>query len=410
MNKHYDLMVIGAGPAGLAAAYKASQLGVKKIVLIEREPFLGGILGQCIHAGFGLKEFKKELTGPEYAQIFIDRVRAQNIDIKLDTMALAIDSQRQAVLSSKKEGIYKVEAKAVILGLGCRERTRGAIGIPGTRPAGIYTAGVVQRMINIEGYLPGKKAVVLGSGDIGLIMARRLTLEGCKVEGVFEIMPFSTGLNRNIAQCLEDFDIPLYLNTTVSRIYGRRRLKAVEVSGKGMKSPKTIDCDTLLLSVGLIPENELSRSGGIDIDEASGGPVVDQNFSTSREGFFSCGNSLFVNDLADDVTQDAYTAAQSAVDYIRGGPPKKALWGIKKGKGVLQVVPQKVIKGKDVVFKIRVKEPYQKAQISLRGTNLVRVKKYLSPGELVFFRVKAQDLEKCNLDHMQHLILDIHKK
>ncbi len=410
MNKHYDLMVIGAGPAGLAAAYKASQLGVKKIVLIEREPFLGGILGQCIHAGFGLKEFKKELTGPEYAQIFIDRVRAQNIDIKLDTMALAIDSQRQAVLSSKKEGIYKLGAKAVILGLGCRERTRGAIGIPGTRPAGIYTAGVVQRMINIEGYLPGKKAVVLGSGDIGLIMARRLTLEGCKVEGVFEIMPFSTGLNRNIAQCLEDFHIPLYLNTTVSRIYGNRRLEAVEVSGKGMKSAKTIDCDTLLLSVGLIPENELSRSGGIDIDEASGGPVVDQDFSTSKEGFFSCGNSLFVNDLADDVTQDAYTAAQSAVDYIRGRAPGKDLWSVKKGKGILQVVPQKLIKGKDVVFKIRVKEPYEKAQISLRGTNLARVKKYLSPGELVFFRIKAIDLEKCNLHHAQNLILDIHKK
>ncbi|MGM0366720.1 MAG: NAD(P)/FAD-dependent oxidoreductase [Actinomycetota bacterium] len=407
MKKKHELVIIGAGPAGLAAAYRSSLLGIEDIVLVEREQFLGGILPQCIHAGFGLKEFGKELTGPEYAQIFIDRVRERQIEVKLDTMALSIGRENEVALSSKRYGFYEIGARAVILALGCRERTRGAISIPGTRPAGIYTAGVVQRMINMEGYLPGKRAAILGSGDIGLIMARRLVLEGCRVEGVFELMPFSTGLKRNIAQCLEDFNIPLYLNSTVTNICGEKRLEAVEVTDMRSSKKRNIGCDTLLLSVGLIPENELSETCGIEMDSSSGGPLVDQDFSTSREGIFSCGNSLFVNDLADDVSRDAYVAAESAVNYIKGRKREEAAIRITKGNGINQVVPQKISAQRDVELKIRVAKPYEKAAVVIESIGFRRIKKYLSPGELVFLTIRKRDFDKYNLKDRENLVLGI---
>ncbi|MCL5069906.1 MAG: NAD(P)/FAD-dependent oxidoreductase, partial [Actinobacteria bacterium] len=305
-DSEYDLAVIGGGPGGMAAAVKAAELGAARVLLIERDSFLGGILPQCIHGGFGIKIFNSELTGPEYCQLFIEKVRNNSIEVMLDAMALALDlkeDKKSIIVSSRIFGIKRITAKAIILSLGCRERTRGQVLIPGSRPAGVLTAGLVQRMVNIEGFLPGKNIVILGSGDIGLIMARRLVLEGCNVKGVFELMPFSTGLLRNISQCLEDFEIPIYLSHTVTKIYGDKRIESIDVAAvdKNLKTvkakTKNIKCDTLLLSVGLIPENELSKTGEIEIDPKTGGPAVDENLHTSQNGVFACGNSLFVNDL-----------------------------------------------------------------------------------------------------------------
>ncbi|MCG9479907.1 MAG: NAD(P)/FAD-dependent oxidoreductase [Actinomycetia bacterium] len=397
MNYTHDLIIIGAGPAGLAAAYNALRLGLKKIVLIEREDFLGGILPQCIHAGFGLKHFGQELTGPEYAQVFIDRIKSQHVEVKLGTMALSIDTKKQVWLASRYDGFYTFRGRAVILALGCRERTRGAISLPGFRPSGIYTAGVVQRMINMEGYLPGEKAVILGSGDIGLIMARRLTLEGCRVEGVYEMMSFSSGLTRNIAQCLEDYDIPLNLNSTVSRIYGNHRVEAVEITDLENKCSKIVECDTLLLSVGLIPENELLREAGIKIDPATGGPVVDESFSTSVRGIFACGNSLFVNDLADDVTRDAYHASKAAINFIKKGKKPESGIKVSSGQGISQIIPQKVSGDHEVEFKLRVDRPYSRATINIKGTRFSKIRTYLAPGELVVLKLRKKDFDKFKI-------------
>ncbi|HAN50168.1 MAG TPA: pyridine nucleotide-disulfide oxidoreductase, partial [Lachnospiraceae bacterium] len=301
--KNYDLVIVGGGPAGLAAAISARDNGVEDILIIERDDCLGGILNQCIHNGFGLHTFKEELTGPEYAQRFIDQVLERGIDYKLNTMVMDIDHEKHVTAMNREDGMFTIDAKAVILAMGCRERPRGALNIPGYRPAGIYSAGTAQRLVNIEGLMPGKKVVILGSGDIGLIMARRMTLEGAEVKVVAEIMPYSGGLKRNIVQCLDDFGIPLKLSHTVIDIEGKERVEAVtiaEVDDHMRPIPGTeerYECDTLLLSVGLLPENELSRQSGVELSPVHKGPVVNDALETSVEGIFACGNVLHVHDL-----------------------------------------------------------------------------------------------------------------
>ena len=409
----YDAVVIGGGPGGMTAAARAAELGIKKVLLIERDLFLGGILPQCIHSGFGVKIFGKELAGPQYCQLFIDKIKKLNVDIMLGTMVLSIDEERNITVSGKINGIEKIQAKSIILALGCRERTRGQLNIPGTRPSGIFTARVVQRMVNIEGYLPGKDIVILGSGDIGLIMARRLTLEGCNVKGVYELMPFSTGLIRNIAQCLEDYDIPLFISHTVTKIYGNKRIEAVRISkvDGGLNpiraSGKKIPCDTLLLSVGLIPENELSKTCGIKLDSKTNGPIVDENLQTSTEGIFACGNSLYVNDLVDNVTEDGYVAAESALNYLRGLKAKNNFIDIKAGKDIAYVVPQRVSGSSDVLFRIRPGQPARDANVEFSGLGYKKKVKYVNPGELVFIRIKKEQFAKAALSYGSVIGIDI---
>ena len=319
----YDIVIVGGGPAGLAAALAARENGVADILILEREDQLGGILNQCIHNGFGLHTFKEELTGPEYAARYIEKVEELQIPYKLQTMVLNITPDKRVTAMNREDGLFEVQAKAVILAMGCRERPRGALNIPGFRPAGIYTAGTAQRLVNIEGFLPGRKIVILGSGDIGLIMARRLTLEGARVQAVVEILPKSGGLQRNIVQCLEDFDIPLLLRHTVVDIKGRERVSSVTVSAvdeQGKPIPGTgqeYDCDTLLLSVGLIPENELTREMGARMDPATHGPVVNEKLETTIPGVFACGNVLHVHGLVDSVSEEAAEAGKNATIYIK---------------------------------------------------------------------------------------------
>lgn len=321
--KSYDIVIIGGGPAGLAAAIAAKEAGNDKVLILERDKELGGILNQCIHNGFGLHTFKEELTGPEYADRFIEKVVDHGIDYKLETMVMNIGRDRTVTAMNREDGMFTIPAKAVVLAMGCRERARGALNIPGYRPAGIFTAGCAQRLINIEGYMPGKEVVILGSGDIGLIMARRMTLEGAKVKLVAELMPYSGGLKRNIVQCLDDYGIPLLLSHTVVDIEGKEHIKAVTVAEVGadrkpiLGTEERYTCDTLLLSCGLIPENELSVAAGIEMDPATGGPVVNELLETSIPGIFACGNVLHVHDLVDHVSEEAMRAGQNAAGYVR---------------------------------------------------------------------------------------------
>ena len=391
----YDLIVIGGGPAGLAAACAAWARGLKRILIVERDRELGGILNQCIHNGFGLHHFKEELTGPEYAGRFIRLLADTGVEVRLDTMVLTVTPDRQVHMVGRDTG-YRVEAaKAIILAMGCRERTRGAIAIPGQRPAGVLTAGAAQRYVNMEGWLPGRRVVILGSGDIGLIMARRMTLEGAQVLACVEVMPYSGGLNRNIVQCLQDYDIPLYLSHTVTDIRGKNRVEQVVVSqvdDQRRPIPGTemiFDCDTLLLSVGLIPENELTRQAGIAIDPRTGGAVVFETMETSLPGVFACGNVAHVHDLVDFVTAESQRAGEAAAAYVlQAAPPEGPVLEVRTGDGVTYTVPQRirpgrVVKSCDLFF--RVNRICGDSQILVRSgeTQIARfAREHMAPGEM----------------------------
>lgn len=393
--KTYDLIVIGGGSAGMASALEAYDNGIKDILILERENDLGGILLQCIHSGFGLEIFKHELTGPEYADLFKQEIIKKNIKYKLNTVVLSINDKKEIIYTNEEEGYVSIKAKAIILASGCQERNRGHILLPGDRPSGIMTAGLAQKYLNIDGYLVGKKVFILGSGDIGLIMARRMTLEGAKVLGVAELMPYSNGLNRNIVQCLKDYDIPLYLSHTVTNIYGKEHLERIEISKvdenlKPIKGTEMyFDCDTLLLSVGLVPSNELLASIGVKKNLATKGSFVNESLETSIDGIFSCGNSLHVHDLVDFVTKEARRAGQNASKYIKGELKNTTdEITVSYDKNIGYILPNVIHLAnidKNIVFNYRVRKPLKNIKINIyfNDTLIKTLKKpYMLPAEM----------------------------
>lgn len=408
-NLSYDIVIVGGGPAGMAAAVAAKKAGTDKILILERDTRIGGILLQCIHNGFGLHHFGEELTGPEYAGRFSNEVEQLGIEYKTDTMVLNVSADKKITAINAEDGLMLIDAKAVILCMGCRERTRGALVIPGTRPAGIFTAGSAQRFVNIDGYLPGKKVVILGSGDIGLIMARRMTLEGAEVKLVCEVMPFSSGLRRNIVQCVENFNIPLKFSTTVIKIHGKERVEGVTVAAVDKNrrpipgTEEFIECDTLLLSVGLIPENEISTGCGVSIDSMTSGPSVNEKMQTSVEGIFACGNTVHVHDLVDFVTAESIRAGENAAKYVQGkviSNGEKVT--LKPGNRVRYTVPQHLDSTEsdsNISIMFRPTDVYRNVSIVVYSNNeriKSQRKKVVRPGEMQVVELTPEQLKQVH--------------
>lgn len=418
--KQYDIVIIGGGPAGLAAAVSAKKNGIDSILILERDKELGGILNQCIHNGFGLHTFKEELTGPEYASRFIAQAEELHIEYKLNTMVMDIRQDKVVTAMNREDGLFEIQAKAIILAMGCRERSRGALNIPGYRPAGIFSAGTAQRLVNMEGYLPGREVVILGSGDIGLIMARRMTFEGAKVKVVAELMPYSGGLKRNIVQCLDDYGIPLKLSHTVVDIKGKERLEGItlaEVDSKGKPIPGTEEyysCDTLLLSVGLIPENELSNGMGVEMNPVTSGPKVNESLETSIDGVFACGNVLHVHDLVDFVSEEAAAAGKNAAAYIKAGAEKRDSGKeivLKATDGVRYTVPVTINPERmeeNVTVRFRVGNVYKNCYVSayLGDERVIhRKRQIVAPGEMEEIKLTKEQL--LQYDDLQEITVKI---
>ncbi len=398
------LVIIGGGPAGMAAAIAAYDMGVRDILILERDKALGGILRQCIHNGFGLHRFKEELTGPEYAHRYEVQVRERGIEFKLNTMVLDVSADKIITAMNSTDGAFQIKAGAIILAMGCRERPKGALNISGTRPSGIFTAGTAQKFVNLDGYMPGKRVVILGSGDIGLIMARRMTLEGAKVEAVCELMPYSGGLARNIEQCLNDFNIPLMLSHTVVEIHGKERVCGVTIARVDenrkpiAETRQYIECDTLLLSCGLIPENELTKGAGVSIDRITNGARVDQDRQTDIDGIFACGNVLHVHDLVDYVSEEAEIAGRAAAEYLLGRVGEHVDVTLLTDGKIRYTVPQRISEAKSVTVYFRVSDVYRNARIVVKDGDKILInkkKQRVAPGEMEAVTLKAEQLLGC---------------
>lgn len=400
MSNSKPIVIIGAGPAGLVAAKAAAQNSSKKVLVIDREDRPGGILNQCIHVGFGVRQYKEDLTGPEYADRVFKEASQAGIDFRLATTVLKINSDKVVTTISKDRGMTKIKASAIILATGCRERARGVIHIPGERPAGIYCAGLAQKFVNIDGYLPGKRIVILGSGDIGLIMARRLTLQGAKVQAVLEAQPFVGGLSRNVVQCLQDFDIPLYLSHTITDIVGKKRVEKVKVSKiREDYSPIEgedfeIECDTVLLSIGLIPENELAEMAGVELNPQTNGALVDENYMTNIPGIFACGNALHVHDLVDLLAKEAEIVGKRAAEYERKSDIDTSSVEIDPGENISYILPHRVSGKNNVKFFFRVKRPLQR--VNIKAGDFEKKSKFLQPNEMSSVTIPAEYLNTSN--------------